>query len=236
MSLARYNNIENSVYIIGFIAIKYLDYISYIRTFKYLKDNFNFNPIVIHTDFEKSLGIAIKKANFFNKEIINIKSFFHFVISLMGKLKKYGYCKKNNTKEIYAILNNIKLICFVDINKLDEYKIFLIKKLEEYHKYDKFISYLKSFRFKKDNNEYNYSIFINKFIKDESKMNKLFITNNILEDLHSKLNLNSFLKKNKIYKFDFIIAMRNVFINEFLSNINLIRYDFKTKSLINLVI
>ena len=67
-------------------------------------------------------------------------------------------------------------------------------------------------------------------------MNKLFITNNILEGLHSKLNLNSFLKKNKIYKFDFIIAMRNVFINEFLSNNNLIRYYFKTKSLINLVI
>ena len=76
ISLAGYNNIENRVYIIGFISIKYFDYISFTRTFKYLKDNFNFNPIVIHTDFEKSLGIAIKKANFFNKEIINIKSFF----------------------------------------------------------------------------------------------------------------------------------------------------------------
>jgi len=63
---------------------------------------------------------------------------------------------------------------------------------------------------------------------------KLFKTNNIVEGLHSKLN--SFLKKNKTSKIDFIIAMRNIFINEFLSNNNLNRYDFKAKSLINLVI
>ena len=213
LSLAGYNDIENKVYILGFIAVKYLDITSYTGTFKYLKDNFKFNPLVIHTDFEKSLGIAIKKANFFDREIINIKCFFHFVKSLMGKLKKYGYCKKNNTKEIYTILNNIKLICFVDINKLDEYKIFLIKKLEEYHTYGKFINYLKYYWFKKDNNEYNYSKFVNKYINDENKINKLFLTNNIVEGLHSKLN--SFLKKNKTSKLDFILAMRKVFINDF---------------------
>ena len=64
ISLAGYNNIENRVYIIGFIAIKYLDYISYTRMLKYLRDNFNFNPIVMHIDYEKSLGISIKNQIF----------------------------------------------------------------------------------------------------------------------------------------------------------------------------
>ena len=41
--------------IIIFILIKYLDNIAYERIFDYLYINFNFNPTIIHTDFEKAI-------------------------------------------------------------------------------------------------------------------------------------------------------------------------------------
>ena len=47
-----------------FILIKYLDSIAYERIFNYLNNNFEFNPDIIHTYFEKEMQVAIKKILF----------------------------------------------------------------------------------------------------------------------------------------------------------------------------
>ena len=49
------------------ILLKYLDNITYQRIFEYLNLNFNFDPMIIHTNFEKAIGIAIKNNKFLKK-------------------------------------------------------------------------------------------------------------------------------------------------------------------------
>ena len=62
--------------IIIFILIKYLDNIAYERIFDYLYINFNFNPTIIHTDFEKSIALAIKNNKYFKKKSYTFKMLF----------------------------------------------------------------------------------------------------------------------------------------------------------------
>ena len=73
---------------------KYMDQESYIRIFKLLHDNYNFNPYILHTDFEIELCQAIKNSTFFKKEVLNIKCFFHFIKACREKLKKICATKK----------------------------------------------------------------------------------------------------------------------------------------------
>ena len=37
-----------------------------------------------------------------------------------------AYIKKKLNRELYTILKNIEIICFIDFNKVDKYKTFLI--------------------------------------------------------------------------------------------------------------
>ena len=167
--------------------------------------------------------------NFFSNKVIHVKCLFHFVKSLMDKLKKYGLVKKNNIKEIYTIVKNIELICFIDIDRINDYKKFLLNYLSKYNKYNKFINYLKNYWFKKSDEEYNYSVFIKKYINNENKLDKLYLTNNIIEQIHSRIN--SYMPKHSINNFDFINIMKNIFINDSINNKDIIRYDYKTRAL-----
>ena len=81
--------------IIIFILIKYLDNIAYERIFDYLYINFNFNPTIIHTDFDKAIALAIKNNKYFNKNLIHSKCFFHYSKMIKGKLTQTGLTKKN---------------------------------------------------------------------------------------------------------------------------------------------
>ena len=58
-------------HLICFILLKYMDESSYTKIFNYLYENFNFNPMIIHTDFEKSLIESIKNNNYFLKLLIS---------------------------------------------------------------------------------------------------------------------------------------------------------------------
>ncbi len=49
------------------MLLKYLDKISYLKIYKYLNENFNFNPIILHSDFENALSLAKRESNFFKK-------------------------------------------------------------------------------------------------------------------------------------------------------------------------
>jgi len=65
--------------------------------------------------------------------------------AIREKLIKYGLTNKKLNKENYTILKNIELICLIDINKVNNYKKFLIEYLIKKDKYKKLINYLKKF-------------------------------------------------------------------------------------------
>ena len=126
-----------------------MDSESYLRILKSLNENLNFNPKILHTDYEYALDKAIDKANFFEVKPLKIKCFFHFVKSIREKIKKIGGNKKGLNKETFTILNNIELICFIDLTNIEKYKKFLIDEINNFGKYDELIKYLKTFWFKK---------------------------------------------------------------------------------------
>ena len=70
MVLSGIPKLEKIPRIISFILAKYLDHIAYDRIFNYLTENFNFSPIIIHSDFEKSIQKAISQNKYFKKKII----------------------------------------------------------------------------------------------------------------------------------------------------------------------
>ena len=79
MTIVSLDIYSNKTVLICFVLLKFLDKTSYFKIFQYLHDNLFFDPIIIHTDFENSLGLAIKEANFFSNEIIHIRCLFNFI-------------------------------------------------------------------------------------------------------------------------------------------------------------
>ena len=76
MTLSSIDEKNNRTVLLCFILFIYMDWTSYLNIFKYLNELYKFNPSIIHTDYEKSLEIAINKSNFFSEKIIHIKCFF----------------------------------------------------------------------------------------------------------------------------------------------------------------
>ena len=88
ITLAALDEKNNRTVLLYFILFIYMDWITYLNIFKYLNELYKLNPSIIHTDYEKSLEIAIKKSDFFSEKIIHIKCFFHFFKSIREHLKK----------------------------------------------------------------------------------------------------------------------------------------------------
>ena len=91
------NNITSPIL---FVCMKYQYSNGYIKLFETLKELYNFNPVILHTDFEASIENAILNENIFNKKPILIKCNFHFSKAIIAKTKKCGICKKNYPKLI----------------------------------------------------------------------------------------------------------------------------------------
>ena len=212
MTMATLDYKKNKTYLICFVLLKFLDQISYCKIFQYLHENFDFNPCIIHTDFENSLAIAIRESKFFNNEIIHVRCFFHFIKAIREKLHKLGLYNKKLNKETFTIIKNIELICFLDIDKVDKFKSFIIETINTKPKYKKFINYLNNYWFKKNNRIYNYSEFFSKYKNDNLALNKIYLTNNIVESIHGKLNY--YLPKHIANNQNFINSLNNIFIND----------------------
>ena len=131
LTIATVDKINNKTILIAFIIFKYMDEESYYRIFKYLNKNFCFSPKYIHTDYEIALEQAIKKSEFFDKNLLHIKCFFHFIKSLREKLKKIGSNKKGLNKESMNILNNLELISFINSDKVKDFQKFIIDNLKK---------------------------------------------------------------------------------------------------------
>ena len=89
MKLETVNYKEKNKYLVCFFW-KYLDKISYYKIFQYLYDNFHFDPVIIHSDYENSLALVIKEAKYFSNEIIHIRCLFHFMQAIRDKCRKFG--------------------------------------------------------------------------------------------------------------------------------------------------
>ena len=87
------------------------------------------NPTIIHTDYECSIGAAIKELKFFTNEIIHIRCIFHINQAIRNKCNKLGLCKKKLNKELYVVLKNIELICLIDSDNVKKYKEFILENL-----------------------------------------------------------------------------------------------------------
>ena len=61
----------------------------------------------------------------------------------------------------------------------------------------------------------------------------MYLTNNIIESIHSKIN--NYLQKHKTTVYNFIKALENIIFNDSIKYNNLHRTDYKTKSLILLI-
>ena len=83
------------------------------------------------------------------------------------------------------------MICYNDKNNIKEYIEILNKEFDK-KKFikEEFKKYIQNYGFKKNPNFYNYSEFF-QYIKNNNKFNdleKLYLSNNIDESLHSKFN------------------------------------------------
>ena len=87
----------------------------------------------------------------------------------------------------------------------------------------------------KNSELYNFS-FILYYAKNKDKVNylkNLYLTNNIEESIHSKINYNP-PKKNTTNS-DFIFTVENIFINEQFKNKKLILYDYVSQTLLPII-
>ena len=124
MIISTINKNYNTTKICCFIALKFTDTLSYIRIFEYLNKNFNFNPKIIHIDYENSLRLALKKDNIFIKKPIIIFCYFHFIKSIREKLKKIKLCKKKLNNISSEIIKNIQIMCFINEDKVKKFQDF----------------------------------------------------------------------------------------------------------------
>ena len=233
MTIATLDNENNKTILIAFVLFINIDNILYLKIFKFLNEIYNFNPIIIHTDYERAIELALKKCSFLKNSIINLKCFFHFAKTVREKLKTFTNNKKFLTKENYVILKNIELICFIEENKIELYKKFINKNLKALNVSINFINYLNKFWFIKNNGEFNYLKFIEKYRNNVKALNKLYITNNIIESLHHKLTYN--VPKCVLNKYNFINSMKNIFTNDIIKHNIYKRYDYITQALLLMI-
>ena len=145
------NNITSPIL---FVCMKYQYSNGYIKLFETLKELYNFNPVILHTDFEASIENAILNGNIFNKKPILIKCNFHFSKAIIAKMKKCGMCKKKLSKINLELLRNIQMLCYLDKNIIKDYIKFLNNEFDK----KKYITYNIIFIFLSKNIIFNINI------------------------------------------------------------------------------
>ena len=225
---------ENKTIINCFILLKYADEYAYDKIFNYLYENFGFKPKIIMSDYELALHSSIKNNKNFKDNIIHVKCFFHFTKMIKMHLMKTGLFKRKMNKISIEIMRNIQLLCFIKKNKIKELKDIIIDKLKEKNSLKNFITYLKDYIFKLNENSFNYEDFINYKINEKNDlMEKIYFTNNIVENLNSKIDF--YLPKRKTTNVDFINSITNIMINSKFNNKEIVRKDYISRALISII-
>ena len=228
MTISAYNKEIKATNIACLILYEYEDAKSLYYIFKYLNEFFQFNPNIINVDFGIAQRNALLEKNLFKEDPIIISCFFHFSQCIYRKMKQYKMINTKLTKYSFEILRNIELICFINPKLLKKYDLFLKNKLIS-EKEKKLYTYVKNTWLKKDHKLFNYYKLIeeNDYILDH-----LYLTNNIAENLHRKLNY--YIPKKKLSNYNFIYAITNIIINGEIKNSSIVRRDYISKALIKI--
>ena len=161
----------NKIKIFRFVLYKYQDHINYERIFLYLKDNYNLNPKIVHTDYEKALYSIFMKDNIFKHKILHSFCFFHYIKAIVEKMKKiYSKAKKLNKKS-YEILKNIEILSFINKDNLSKYIKFIKEELKKDSTYKLLVPYLEKNWFNKNTDMFNFSNF-KEYKKENNEDNK----------------------------------------------------------------
>ena len=95
LTISGYNKSTFSTYICELTLIKYEDYVSFQKIFKYLNEMYDFNPSIIHIDYSNALRKSLLSNGLFKTKPIIIHCFFQFIQSIVKKMKFYKIIKKN---------------------------------------------------------------------------------------------------------------------------------------------
>ena len=199
---------------------------------RYINDNYNFKPSIIHSDFEKAISNALEQCKDIFPNLIHSRCFFHFSKMIRSKLASEGLSKKKFNKLGLEFLRNIEMLCFIKLDKIEEFKKIILNKMNEYNGYAKFKNYIKKYLFKINPKIYNYGELIEYFknINNDNFLYKFHSTNNICECINSKLSY--YLPKENTSNLNFINSITKVINNDEFIIKDEIRHDYITKSFI----
>ena len=113
ITIATIDKENDKTILICFAFIKFMDHITYKKVFQYLHENYGFQPKIIHIDYENAFAIPIKESEIFLGEIIHIRCLFHLIKSIRDKIRKLGLSSKKINKEIFEIIKNFEILCFI---------------------------------------------------------------------------------------------------------------------------
>ena len=228
LTISGVNTNTNTTNLCCLIGLVYEDHISLYYTFKYLNQFFDFNPKICNIDFSIPERKALLHNDLFKEKPIVISCFFHFSQSIFRKMKEFKLIKKKLTKYSFEILRNLELICFIKPCLINDYSKFLKKQFKKEEE-TKLYNYLNNNWLKKDPRIFNYYNLLNSNDKPSFFKEHLYLTNNIAECLHSKLNY--YLPKRKINANDFLYGISNILnLNDIKTN-QILRKDIITKTL-----
>mgnify|MGYP002624394402 CR=1 FL=1 len=155
------------------------------ETFKvileHLKLKYNFHPNKITLDFSKAEYYAFKIVY---KDIIIIPCFYHYCKNIIRNLPELKSKTKTIKKQAIDLFDNMKLICFIEVNNIDSFYEEIKYKYSA--KFTKFFKYFENFYFKKkpfSDKCWNYH---HEHFNDDN--NIIFYTNNIVESCNRTLN------------------------------------------------
>jgi hypothetical protein len=186
--ISSFDFIDKRIYILAICLIPKEKQITYEHIFDKLKNLFLFKPLIITSDFSRSITNAIKKIY---PDAIQIKCLFHFLQAVTKKMKKIGLFKKDYSKEAYELLFNIKILAFINPLKIKNFYNKLIAKYNDEDKFAEFFNYFnkywnplgkKNIKFKPI---WNYYLIMNELDFDKKH---LFFTNNISEAINHNFN------------------------------------------------
>ena len=205
--IIAFNKNKKQTYLGAIILLQNENVETFSSIFNYLESKYNFNPKCINIDCSSSEIIAIKKKYPHCKIILCYYHIVKRIIKHLPQLKNKNESIKNKAKDLFS---NVKLLLFLNVNKLKEFFQLIINKYEK--DFPKFIKYFYTNFFKRyplNDLCWNYDL---NFIFEENSIDDFFLTNNICESTNRLLNMNykGVCKSVKNFE-DAIIALINLY-------------------------
>ena len=253
MTLYCIDNDNTKTILAALILLKYKDTNSLLKILSILKSLYGFSPKCITTDFDKAQIKALKQCEAFNQKPYVIPCLFHFSQALVRKLKSLNFGKKKFNKRMIEILRNLEIYCFIKKEKKDEYFKFLKTQINKNENEEKFMDYMHNYWIKKYGDLIDYSELLDDIIKlinyyvnhdgnSSSEKNlisklksldKIYMTNNICETIHS--NISKYIEINKVSKNTFRDTLNYILTDYSIKSKNNIRKDYITRNIIYLI-